>query len=46
MRDRRKKPVPIGTGLPGLVVEVIGPLKKEDAEKKTAKKKVVERTNK
>ena len=40
------QPVPIGTGLPGLLVKVIGPLVKKDEEKKTAKKKVVEATNK
>jgi len=40
------QPVPIGTGLPGLLVKVIGPLVKKEEEKKTAKKKVVEKTNK
>lgn len=40
------QPVPIGTGLPGLLVEVVGPLVKKDSEKKTAKKKVVEDTTK
>jgi DNA-directed RNA polymerase subunit A' len=40
------QPVPIGTGLPGLLVEVIGPLTKKDKDKKTAKTKVVENTNK
>jgi len=40
------QPVPIGTGLPGLQVEVIGPLTKKEEEKKTAKKKVVEAVNK
>jgi len=40
------QPVPVGTGLPGLLVKVIGPLKKDDDKKKTAKTKVVERTNK
>ncbi|MBR9702157.1 DNA-directed RNA polymerase subunit A' [Candidatus Pacearchaeota archaeon] len=40
------QPVPIGTGLPGLMVEVIGPLKKADKDKKTADSKVVEKTNK
>jgi len=40
------QPVPIGTGLPGLQVEVIGPLTKKEEEKKTAKKKVVEKVNK
>jgi DNA-directed RNA polymerase subunit A" len=36
------QPVPVGTGLPGLLVNVIGPLTKKDAEKKTAKQEVVE----
>ncbi|MEJ2267455.1 MAG: DNA-directed RNA polymerase subunit A' [Nanoarchaeota archaeon] len=36
------QPVPIGTGLPGLLVEVIGPLIKKEEDKKTAKKKIVE----
>ncbi len=40
------QPVPIGTGLPGLLVKVVGPLVKEDSEKKTAKTKVVEEVNK
>jgi DNA-directed RNA polymerase subunit A' len=40
------QPVPVGTGLPGLRVKVIGPLVKKDKEKKVAEKKVVERTNK
>ena len=40
------QPIPVGTGLPGLLVKVIGPLVKKDEEKKTAKKKVVEDTNK
>ena len=40
------QPVPVGTGLPGLLVKVVGPLTKKEEEKKTAKKKVVERTNK
>ena len=40
------QPVPVGAGLPGLFVKVIGPLIKKEEEKKTAKKKVVERTNK
>ncbi len=40
------QPVPIGTGLPGLLVKVIGPLIKKEEEKETAKKKIVERTNK
>jgi len=40
------QPVPIGTGLPGLLVKVIGPLIKKDSDKKTAKSKVAERVNK
>ena len=40
------QPVPIGTGLPGLLVKVIGPLVKEESDKKTAKKNIVEETNK
>ena len=40
------QPIPVGTGLPGLLVKVIGPLAKKDSEKKTAKKEVVEETNK
>jgi len=40
------QPVPIGTGLPGLMVKVIGPLTKKEEEKKTAKTKTVEKVNK
>ncbi len=40
------QPVPVGTGFPGLVVKVIGPLVKKDEEKKTAKKEIVESVNK
>lgn len=40
------QPVPVGTGLPGLLVKVIGPLTKKDSEKETAKTAVVEQTNK
>jgi DNA-directed RNA polymerase subunit A" len=40
------QPVPIGTGLPGLLVKVVGPLKKSEEEKKTAKTKIVEKVNK
>ncbi len=40
------QPVPVGTGLPGLLVKVIGPLIKKESEKKTAKKEIVEGTNK
>jgi DNA-directed RNA polymerase subunit A" len=40
------QPVPIGTGLPGLKVEVVGPLIKKDKDKKVADKKVVKDTTK
>ena len=40
------QPIPVGTGLPGLLVKIIGPLIKKESEKKTAEKKVVEETNK
>ncbi len=40
------QPVPIGTGLPGLLVKVIGPLKKKEEDLKTAKSKVVDQVNK
>lgn len=40
------QPVPIGTGLPGLLVKVIGPLTKKESDKKIAETKVVEKTNK
>jgi len=40
------QPVPVGTGFPGLVVKVIGPLVKKDEEKKTAKKEIVESVTK
>jgi DNA-directed RNA polymerase subunit A' len=40
------QPVPVGTGLPGLMVNVIGSLSKEEKEKKVAKEKVVEASNK
>ena len=39
------QPVPVGTGLPGLLVKVIGKLTKDDKDKKTAKKEIVERVN-
>ncbi len=39
------QPVPIGTGLPGLLVKVVGPLVKEEENKKQAKAKVVEEVN-
>ncbi|MBM3228530.1 DNA-directed RNA polymerase subunit A' [Candidatus Pacearchaeota archaeon] len=35
------QPVPVGTGLPGLLVKVIGPLTKKDSEKKPAKKEAI-----
>jgi len=40
------QPIPVGTGLPGLLVKVIGSLVKKESEKKTAETKVVEKTNK
>ncbi|MCW8965274.1 MAG: DNA-directed RNA polymerase subunit A' [Candidatus Pacearchaeota archaeon] len=40
------QPIPVGTGLPGLLVKVTGPLIKKDSEKKTAEAKIVEETNK
>ncbi|GAI78605.1 unnamed protein product, partial [marine sediment metagenome] len=40
------QPVPIGTGLPGLLVKVVGPLVKKEEDKKEAKTKVVEEVNK
>jgi len=40
------QPVPIGTGLPGLLVKIIGALKKEEKDKKSAKPEIVEQTNK
>ena len=39
------QPVPVGTGLPGLLVKVIGPLIKKDKEKKVAKSEIVEKSN-
>jgi len=39
------QPVPIGTGLPGLLVKVIGPLKKDKKDLKTAKAKTIENVN-
>lgn len=39
------QPVPVGTGLPGLLVKVIDSLSKKESELKTASKKVVERVN-
>ena len=40
------QPVPIGAGLPGLFVKVVGPLVKEEKDKKLAKSKIVEEANK
>jgi len=40
------QPVPVGTGLPGLLVKVIGSLNKKDNEKKIAKKEIIETVNK
>tara|TARA_Y100000296_G_C5146728_1_gene244129 strand:+ start:15 stop:716 length:702 start_codon:yes stop_codon:yes gene_type:complete len=40
------QPVPVGTGLPGLLVEITGPLTKKDSEKKLADAKVVAETKK
>ncbi|MEK6842453.1 MAG: hypothetical protein AABX84_01445, partial [Nanoarchaeota archaeon] len=39
------QPVPVGTGLPGLLVKVIGPMSKPDSELKKAKKEVIEKVN-
>jgi DNA-directed RNA polymerase subunit A' len=35
------QPVPIGTGLPGLMVKIIGPLIKKESEKKKAEKEII-----
>jgi DNA-directed RNA polymerase subunit A" len=40
------QPIPVGTGLPGLLVKVTGPLKRKESELKTAKKEIVERVDK
>ncbi len=40
------QPVPIGTGLPGLLVKVIGSLTKKESEMESASKEVVEKTAK
>lgn len=37
------QPVPVGTGLPGLMVKIIGPLVKKESEKKKADKEVVDK---
>ncbi|MEX0921078.1 MAG: DNA-directed RNA polymerase subunit A' [Candidatus Pacearchaeota archaeon] len=39
------QPVPIGTGLPGLLVKVVGPLTNKEEERKTADEKVVKSVN-
>ncbi len=39
------QPVPVGTGLPGLAVNVVGKLTKKEEEKKTADSKIVEGSN-
>ena len=39
------QPVPVGTGLPGLLVNVIGSLTKKDKDKKLAKTEIVEKSN-
>ena len=39
------QPVPVGTGLPGLMVKVIGPMKKDPSKMKKAKEEIVERVN-
>ena len=39
------QPIPVGTGLPGLLVKIIGPLTKKESEKKTAEKKDIEEAN-
>ncbi|GIU68709.1 MAG: hypothetical protein KatS3mg001_559 [Candidatus Pacearchaeota archaeon] len=36
------QPVPVGTGLPGLLVKVIGPLAKPESEKKSVKEEIIE----
>jgi len=40
------QPVPVGTGLPGLLVKVVGPLVKDEKDKKVAKSKIVDEVNK
>ncbi len=39
------QPVPVGTGLPGLLVKIIGPLTKKESEKETAEKEIVKKVN-
>ena len=40
------QPVPVGTGLPGLLVRVVGPLVKKESMKKEADRKIIEEINK
>jgi len=40
------QPVPVGTGLPGLLVKVVGPLVKEESKKKYARKEIIEEVSK
>ena len=40
------QPVPVGTGLPGLLVKVVGPLVKKESQKKPAEAKIIEEVNK
>ena len=40
------QPVPVGTGLPGLLVKVVGPLVKEESKKKFARKEIVDEIGK
>ena len=39
------QPVPVGTGLPGLAVNVVGKLTKDEKEKKVADSKIVQESN-
>ena len=39
------QPVPVGTGLPGLLVKVIGKLAKKESEKVEVKQKVIDKVN-
>ena len=39
------QPVPVGTGLPGLLVKVVGPMVKSEKELRKAKKEIVEKVN-
>jgi DNA-directed RNA polymerase subunit A' len=39
------QPVPVGTGLPGLLVKVVGQLKKKESEKKEADPEIIEKVN-